>query len=150
MLLKHIAIDGDQEKTLAELSETIIPATTTPGAKDVSAHLFVLTMVDDCFTKADRDRWQAGFAAFEKMSNDLNGKNYLSSTPQQREALLTKLETVKDEKDDAAWFYQATKRLTIRCYTSSKFYLTKVQVYELVPSRYKGCVPYKPAARKVA
>lgn len=51
LTLKNISVDGDQEKMLAELVETIIPATTTPGAKALSAHLFTLIMMDDCYKK---------------------------------------------------------------------------------------------------
>ena len=42
MLLKKINISSADESMLAELSETILPKTATPGAKDISAHLFVL------------------------------------------------------------------------------------------------------------
>lgn len=150
ILLKHMSIDGDQEKTLAELAETIIPATTTPGAKDVSAHLFVLTMVDDCLGKDDRDKWLRGFEAFDKESKQLNSNSFLKSTPQQREALLTRLEQQKATTDDLSYFYKTTKGLVIRSYTGSKYYLTNVQVYELIPSRFNGCVPVKPAAKKAA
>ncbi len=52
--LKNLEVNTDQEKLIAELSETIIPKTDTPGAKDVYAHLFVLKMVDDCYEKKDQ------------------------------------------------------------------------------------------------
>ena len=49
--LKNIKIDAGQEKLLAEIASTIIPATETPGAKEVGAHLFVLKMLDDMYEK---------------------------------------------------------------------------------------------------
>ena len=47
LLLKKIKVSPADEAMLAELCETIIPKTETPGAKDLSAHLFVLMMIDE-------------------------------------------------------------------------------------------------------
>jgi len=55
--LKMIRIDPDDESMLAELAETILPKTDTPGAKDLSAHLFALKMVDDCYSKVNQEKY---------------------------------------------------------------------------------------------
>jgi hypothetical protein len=62
-----------------------------------------------------------------------------------RKVFLEGLDQRRDEKDPAVSFYQTVKERTIQAYTSSEFFLTKVQVYELVPARYHGCVPVKAA-----
>lgn len=135
---------------LAELVETIIPATSTPGAKELSAHLFTLLMLDDCYNKEDQQKWLKGMEDFEAASKKMNGKSFLESNATQRAALLTSMEAAKDDKDDVAFFYRTTKRLTIQAYTSSKYFLTNVNVYELVPARYHGCVPLKPFTHKLS
>jgi hypothetical protein len=150
LVLKNISVDSDQGKMLAELVETIIPATTTPGAKELSAHLFTLVMIEDCYKKEDQQKWLDGMEAFEKACKKLNGQGFLESTAPQRAALLTSLEAAKDDKGDAAFFYRTTKRLTIQAYTSSKYFLTKVNIYELVPARFHGCVPLKPITHKLS
>ncbi|HZH64264.1 MAG TPA: gluconate 2-dehydrogenase subunit 3 family protein [Flavisolibacter sp.] len=146
ILLKDMSIDGDQEKLLAELSETIIPVTDTPGAKDISAHLFTLMMVDDCYKKEDQQKFMAGLKDFEAKTKKDFSKSYVDLSPAEKEKLLRELEAAKDRKDDLSYFYATTKKLTIQAYTTSKYYLTKVQVYELVPGRYHGCVPVKKIA----
>jgi hypothetical protein len=150
ILLKTIIIDGDQEKMLAELAETIIPKTDTPGAKDISAHLFALQMIDDCYKEEEQQKFISGLKAFEEFSNKETGKSFVSSSAAEREALLTKLEAIKDGKEDLNYFYKSVKRLTIQAYTTSKYYLTNVQVYELVPGRFHGCVPVKPSSIKAS
>ena len=150
LALNNIKVDGDQGKLLAELAETIIPATTTPGAKALSAHLFTLVMMDDCYKKADQQKWLSGMKAFEQASKKLNGQAFADCTVPQREALLTSLEAGKDDKSDLSYFYKTTKHLTIQAFSSSKYFLTNVNIYELVPGRYKGCVPLKPTTRKIA
>ena len=126
------------------------PKTDTPGAKDISAHLFALQMIDDCYEKEDQQKFISGLKAFEEFSNKETGKSFVSSSAAERAALLTKLETNKDGKDDLSYFYKSVKRLTIQAYTTSKYFLTNVQVYELVPGRYHGCVPVKPSNIKAS
>lgn len=144
ILLKNIKISGEQEKMLAELSETIIPKTDTPGAKDVSAHLFVLTMVDDCFEPEDQKKFLAGLDKLETINRKNYRKGFVETTPQQRTELLTGLQAKKEDKDDEiAWFYYTVKNLTVQAFTGSQYYLTKVHVFEMAPGRYHGCVPLK-------
>jgi hypothetical protein len=139
ILLKNLPIRAEQEKLLAELSETIIPKTATPGAKDISAHLFALKMIDECRSREDQDRFLEGLRSFEAGA----GKGFAAMSLADRAKALESLEKDKEAVDPASAFYRTMKRLTIQAYTSSEYYLTKVQVYELVPSRYHGCVPVK-------
>jgi hypothetical protein len=141
--LKNFKISTDQESLLSQLSEAIIPKTTSPGAKDISAHSFVLKMMDDCRSKEDQEKFLAGFAAFEKQAEKISGKSFTRQSPEERKAVLEEMEKNVDSKEDVVIFYKTVKRLTIQAYSSAEFFLTKVQIYELIPSRYHGCVPLK-------
>jgi len=141
LLLKKITIGSDDEAMLAELSETIIPKTTSPGAKDISAHLFVLKMVDDCTKKEDQEIFIKGMSEFKVFCKSNAGKDFVNCNAEERKKLLTDLIAKKDEENNLNAFFKTVKRFTIQAYTSSEFFLTKVQVYELVPGRYHGCVP---------
>jgi hypothetical protein len=144
--LKNLTVNGDQAKLLEELTAALIPSDETPGAREISAHLFVLKMVDDCMSKADQEKFMKGLSAFDAVSGASSGKAFAEASAEQRAALLAAVEGGKGPggKDgELGFFYTAVKRLTIQAYTSSQFYLTKVQVYELVPGRFHGCVPVK-------
>lgn len=143
--LKNFSISADQETLLAELSESIIPKTISPGAKDISAHRFALKMMDDCRSKEDQEKFLAGLAAFEKQAEKISGNSFVKQSIEERDAVLQEMEKNKESKEDAVGFYRTMKRLTIQAYSSSEFFLTKVQVYELIPGRYHGCVPVKSA-----
>jgi Gluconate 2-dehydrogenase subunit 3 len=143
VVLKNLSVDGDQEKLLAELSETIIPATGTAGAKDISAHLFVLKMMDDCYGKEDQQKFMKGMAEFNTQCKKQSGHYFADCTPEQRTSFLQLAETDKGKGASENFFYNTVKHLTIQAYTSSKFYLTKINVYKLVPGQYHGCVPVK-------
>lgn len=141
VLLKNMKLSGAQEKMLEELTETIIPATDTPGAKAIYAHLFVLKMLDDCRSKKDQEQFMKGMELFEKKSKEELKKSFADATPAEREKWIAALEKAKDIDPALAMFYQSTRGYTIEAYTSSKFYLTNVQVYKLVPGKFKGCMP---------
>ncbi len=142
--LNNLAIDGNDEKLLAELSETIIPATDTPGAKDTYTHLYTLKMVDDCRTKEEQKKFEKGLKAFHKFARDRSNQPFTALTPADREQLIQKIQNREDVPEDVLTFYNTVKGLTIQGYLSSKFYLSKVQVYELTPGRFKGCVRPQP------
>ncbi|NCD69907.1 gluconate 2-dehydrogenase subunit 3 family protein [Mucilaginibacter agri] len=155
--LKKINVSADQEKFLADVAETIIPKTTTPGAKDLSLHLFVLKMVDDCFSKNDQDAFMSGLDKLKADAETRFGKSFGEASQAQRESLLNELEKKQAENqkaqgknakkpadaDDRLTFYGITKGETIYGYTNSKYFMTKEIVYELVPGRYNPDYPAK-------
>lgn len=141
LLLKNMKISGAQEKMLEELTETIIPTSATPGAKAVSAHLFVLKMMDDCRPKTDQEQFIKGMDLFEMKAKDMFSKSFVECTREERDKLVASLEKAKDADPALALFYWSTRGYAIQAYTSSKFYLTSVQVYKLVPGKFKGCMP---------
>jgi hypothetical protein len=158
--LKKIDINADQERFVADVAETIIPKTDTPGAKDLSLHLFVLKMVDDCFSKKDQDAFMAGLDKLSKEAENRYNKPFGQCSQAQRESLLNELDHKQAEfqkalqaqgkktkkelpADDMLAFYGITKGETIFGYTYSKYFMTKQIVYELVPSRYNPNFPVK-------
>ena len=143
ILLKNLSISAEQERMLQELAETIIPATTTPGAKDIYAHLFALRMLDDCYKKEEQQKFLSGMEQFRKRAKSELEDSFSDAMPTKRQKFLTQIEGEKTSNEDLSYFYSTAKRLTIQAYTTSEYYLTKVQVYEMIPSRYHGCVPVK-------
>jgi hypothetical protein len=141
MLLKNLSISPANEAMLAELCEIIIPKTNTPGAKDISAHLFVLTMVDDCANKEQQQAFLKGMEDFNSLCKSTAGKPLVDCDASDKKKITEALLAIKEEDTPLKHFLGMVKGRTIQAYTSSEFFLTKVQVYELVPGRYHGCVP---------
>jgi hypothetical protein len=139
--LVNLDIDGEHENILASLSEAIIPKTDTPGAKDISAHLFALKMVDDCYTKEEQKAFMLGFEEFNKMVKGKYQNSFAELKESQKEELLTYLEKGENVPEGIKSFYSSAKRLTVLGYTTSKDYLTKVKNFSLLPGQYQGEVP---------
>lgn len=139
--LKHLRITAKQEQLLAELAETIIPATNTPGAKELSLHQFALRMVDDCSGPDDQRAFEKGLTAFDDFSRKQFNQPFAQLPAKERTSLLQQIEDNREVPEAVSAFYKKVKGLAIQGYLGSKHYLTQVQVYELVPGRYRGCVP---------
>ena len=98
---------ADQEKMLAELAETIIPTTKTPGAKAAGVGPFISLMMKDCYPEEAQRVFVKGLEDLEKNSKDKFKNSFVSLTPAQRTELLGKFreETIaaqKNDKDEAA------------------------------------------------
>jgi hypothetical protein len=140
--LKNISVTQSQEEMLAALSEAILPKTNNfIGAGDLKAHEFVLTMVDDCMSPEDQQKFTTGLKAFDKLSHDRFGQIFKSYTPKQKQSLLTDIENNNDVAPDALNFYRTVKRYTLQCFTSSQQYMTDIKKYKMVPgNKFLGCV----------
>lgn len=132
--LKNLDIDLDHEKILAEICEMIIPKTDTPGAKDLGLHLFVLKMVDDCYEKKDQEVF-------------INGLKYVSGLDEKARKQFIIDANAKKEKlnEDAYNFFNIVKDKTIGGYMNSKYVMSNLVIWELVPGRYNGYFPVKTA-----
>lgn len=82
---------------LDEIGETIIPATTTPGAKAAKIGEFMKVMVTDCYTEKQQAAFMNGLVSLEEACNAMHGKNFFECDPAERKEFLLSLE--KEAKD---------------------------------------------------
>lgn len=130
-----------QEKILAEIVETIIPKTNTPGAKELNIQQFVPKMIADCYDKKAQEIYAKGFELVDNNAKSLFSKSFTDCDSKQRLEVLNKMS--KSENSDEKSFIQLIKGLTIRGYLSSEYVMTNLRIYEYAPARYHGCVPVK-------
>jgi hypothetical protein len=160
--LKHININADPQNLIADIAETIIPKTNTPGAKELNLPAFVLKMIDDCYNKKGQQSIMAGMEAFTALVKNKYSKSFGELDVKDREDILTDIEnsgktnapgskapvrSFKPRKNPGQQpldaFYWAIKQQTIFAYTTSQYFMTKEIVYELVPGRYNAHFPVK-------
>jgi Ca2+-binding EF-hand superfamily protein len=134
-------ISPSQDAFLAEIVETIIPKTNTPGAKDLNVHQFVQRMVKDCYDKKAQETFSKGFDLVDTSTKSNFSKMFLECDAKQRLEVLNKMS--KSENSDEKNFVQLVKGLTIQGYLKSEYVMTNIKKYEFAPARYHGCVPVK-------
>jgi hypothetical protein len=83
----------DEIAYLDEIADTILPTTSTPGAKAAKTGEFMARMVTDSYSLEDEKIFRAGMAKLNDASKDKNGgKTFMQATPEQRLALLKTLD----------------------------------------------------------
>jgi hypothetical protein len=131
-------LSADQQSVLAEIVETIIPTTDTPGAKEIGVHKFVGRMFADCFEKPAQDSFTKGLNALDRSAQETFGKPFASCNGKQKKNLLEAME-MSDDAQKRDFFYKV-KGLTIEGYLISEYVMTNITHYELIPGRFHGCV----------
>lgn len=144
LVLQHFTVDDAAQRTVDALTATLIPTTETPGAREAGASLFIFKMLDDCSSKADQEKFFRGLQQLDEATRKAAGVSFIHATGPQRESVLTAIGDKEIGGEELNFFYSTARKLTILSYTTSPYFLTKVQVYELVPGRWHGCVPVNP------
>ena len=81
---------AEEIRFLDEVAETIIPRTSTPGAKDAEVGAFMAVYAADCYTDEQRTLFLSAISDIEKRSQAEHKKGFLELTPEQRQELRAK------------------------------------------------------------
>lgn len=128
---------------LAELADTILPDTDTPGAKAAAVQEFIALAVEVCFPPAERERFWQGLADTETRCQALHGKTVAECTAGERVLLLQQLEAAAAEISPPA-FFQILKELTLHGYFTSEIGATQALAYDPVPGVWIPDLPLDP------
>jgi hypothetical protein len=134
---------------LDEVAETILPKTTTAGAKEAEVGKFMTVMVNDCYDEADQKIFRDGMKKLDEACDKMHGHSFMKAEPAHRTELLTSLdkeakEYMKNKKpEDPSHYFLMMKQLTLLGFFTSKPALEQCFNYQAVPGKYDGAVPYK-------
>jgi hypothetical protein len=150
---KLVFFDQKTVDLLNEIGETILPKTSTPGAKEAQVGLFMDIMVKDCYTKEHQLIFQEGIKTLESELKSKSGKSFMESTTQERTSVLTALDaeqkayTETKKPEDAPHYFRMMKELTLLGFFTSEVGSTKALRYVETPGKFDGDVPYKKGDR---
>jgi hypothetical protein len=83
----------DEVAYLDEIADTILPTTSTPGAKAAKTGELMARLVTDSYSDEDQQTFREGMRKLDDASKDKNGgKTFMQATPEQRLALLRTLD----------------------------------------------------------
>lgn len=139
----------DDVAYLDEIAETIIPATTTPGAKAAKVGAFMTVMVKDCYEEGDQKVFREGMGKVNDESKKKFDKTFMELSADQRHQLLVAIDNEQKDygknkkQDDPNHYFRLMKELTLLGYFTSEPGATQALRYVETPGRYEGCIPYK-------
>lgn len=161
--------DSSDLELIGDVAETIIPATSTPGAKEAGVAAFIGMMLKDCYPAAQQDHFKNGLAKLSEESKKLGGA-FNALTEEQRISVLKTMESnaiaesqeakakvidaesgleKQDAKDMAQLtpFFQLMKELTLFGYFSSEIGCKEALAYDPIPKAYNGCMDLQPGQK---
>lgn len=83
---------NDEVAYLDEIADTILPTTSTPGAKAAKTGAFMALMVRDTYNADDDKVFREGMGKLNDAMKDKYGKTFMEATPQQRLEMLQTLD----------------------------------------------------------
>jgi hypothetical protein len=143
------AFSAQDVALLDEIAETILPATSTPGAKAAGVGPFIATMVMDSYTAVQQRIFRAGLETLERECRRVSGVTFMTATPQQRLALLERIDREQFEgggrtQRGEPHYFRMLKELTLLGYFTSEIGYTQALRYAETPGRFDPCIPYNP------
>lgn len=126
--------DAHQNDTVVALTEMIIPATDTPGAKAALVNRYIDLMMQDGPVE-QRDQFVDGLAYLDGYSIRKHGQPFVRCTADQQMGILTEF-----DKDSGPGnrFFRLAKAMTGRIYYSTEIGQKELNKGGRVPAKY-GC-----------
>ena len=132
----------EQGELLAELVETIIPATDTPGARAARVHVFV-----DLVLAALPDGERAGGLREGSGRRSRRSAHPVRVRVSGRSRGLARRAAAASRRVRGSVRGRTLKELTVLGYCTSEIGATQALAYEAVPGDYRGCVDLKPGQK---
>jgi hypothetical protein len=86
---------ADEVAFLDEIAETILPETSTPGAKAAQTGAFMALMVKDSYSADDQKTFRDGMRAVDDETRKAHSVTFMAATPAQRLPVLERLDRVQ-------------------------------------------------------
>jgi Gluconate 2-dehydrogenase subunit 3 len=155
---------------LDEIAETILPQTSTPGAKAAHTGAFMALMVTAAYTPTNQQVFGQGMRTLDEACQRQHGAPFMTATPEQRLALLVELDREQKKETDAragapqsrapapppasgdapVHYFRMMKELALVGYFTSEIGVTQAQRYLESPGRFDPCAPYAPGEKSWA
>jgi hypothetical protein len=157
---------------LDEIAETILPETSTPGAKAAKVGAFMALMVTATYTEPAQRVFRDGLSRLDEASRKAHGVSFMAASPAQRLVLLEALDrdqkTATEERataprsrapvasssapvtDDPPHYFRLMKELALLGYFTSEIGYTQAMRYIEAPGRFDPCVPHAPGDKSWA
>lgn len=151
-----------QNEIVVAMSDVMVPATGTPGAKAANVNEFVDLILTDWATEDERKIFLDGLAEADRKSNALFGHGFAAAAPQEQAAIVQifdeELAATSNEelpKQVRSWevtllhpFFAQMRRLVLVGYYTSPIGQDQELKVEIIPGALHGCVPAEPEVKQ--
>src|SRR5690606_11614732 len=136
--------EPDMVDFLGDVAETILPETSSPGAKEAGVGAFIPVMVRDCYTTEDQKIFLEGLGKLEDASKAKFSKKFQELSAEEKTGLLTEIDKEAKEysdnkkDDDPYHYFSMIMPLTLLGFVTSQLGATKALRDVKIPGKYDG------------
>jgi Gluconate 2-dehydrogenase subunit 3 len=154
---------------LDEIAETILPETSTPGAKAAQVGAFMALMVSEAYDERARQMFQQGLRQLDEACRQAHACAFMQASAAQRLSLVQALDreqhaamedrapkrrvrapAAAPESDEPAHYFRLMKELALLGYFTSEIGCTRALRYIESPGRFDPNAPHPPGDRSWA
>lgn len=140
---------------ISEVGETILPKTSTPGAKDAMVERFIDTIRPLRFSAEENERFKKDLNQLMQQAKTDLGKDFVSASPEKKLEWVTAidkssfdaLKAQPDMPDEEKPFFLNLKAQILGGYFSSEIVANDYFAFDPVPGRYDPCIAYEEVGR---
>ena len=134
-----------QKDDVIAITDIIIPATNTPGAKHANVVVFIEGMLQEWYDFHEKDKFFNGLSGFTSFCNQKYKKHFSKFDKKDQIACMQALNSneINTIHDGGESFFNQIKQLTIFGYYTSEIGMTIERKYLPNPGRYDGAYPYE-------
>ena len=151
-----------QNEIVVAMSDMMIPATDTPGAKAAKVNEFIDLILTEWATEEERKIFLEGLGEADRKTNALFGHGFAAASAQEQAAIvqvfdeeLAASRNGKLYKQVRSWeqtlvlpFFAQMRRLTLVGYYTSQIGQEQELKVEIIPGALHGCVPAEPEVKR--
>jgi len=151
-----------QDEIVVAMSDVLIPATDTPGAKAAKVNEFIDLILTEWATEEEKKIFLEGLAEADSKTNALFGHGFAAASAKEQTAIVQafdeELAASRNEKlpkQVRSWeltlalpFFAQMRRLTLVGYYTSPIGQDQELKVEIIPGALHGCVPAEPEVKQ--
>ena len=155
-------LSAAQNEIVVAMSDVMIPATDTPGAKAAKVNEFIDLILTEWATEEEKKIFLDGLAETDRKTDALFGHGFAAASAKEQASIVQafdeELATSRNEKlpkQVRSWeltlllpFFAQMRRLTLVGYYTSTIGQEQELKVEIIPGALHGCVPAEPEAKQ--
>ncbi len=150
-------LTAPQAAALEEVTEAILPKTSTPGARDMKVAQTIDAFVSVVYSPEAREQFKADLDGFLKDCEQKQGKAFTKCSREEQNDFLSQYDTPESygiavwgtdmAKKDVNAFFKKIKAMTVSAYFNTEELGERVLAYDPIPGPLQMCIPYEPGTK---
>lgn len=157
-----LTLSPAQNEIVVAMTDVMIPATDTPGAKAAKVNEFIDLILTEWATEEEKKIFLEGLAEADRKANALFGHGFAAASRKEQAAIVEEFdEELATSRNEAlpeqvrSWeltlllpFFAQMRRLTLVGYYTSPIGQKQELKVEIIPGALHGCVPAEPEVKQ--